>query len=163
VWNLRFDHEIHLQNDFPSGRTRLQRVKAPIPGPEIDPLPSIRRARSQWELVDSDENILPSIVVRVEPQTCFLSNKQSKNLPFKTRPLEIPCYAKILSTGRASGKNKVLLRELVTLSSSGSIYGSARNWPIGCSKKSCRCKVMPLYQKHHAALSIPNRKSLQIN
>ncbi|EMT69820.1 hypothetical protein FOC4_g10000386, partial [Fusarium odoratissimum] len=87
VWNLRFDHEIHLQNDFPSGRTRLQRVKAPIPGPEIDPLPSIRRARSQWELVDSDEDILPSIVVRVEPQACFLSNKQSKNLPFKTRPL----------------------------------------------------------------------------
>ncbi|KAJ0126630.1 Uncharacterized protein HZ326_30262, partial [Fusarium oxysporum f. sp. albedinis] len=26
--------------------------------------PSIRRTRSQWELVDSDENILPSIVVR---------------------------------------------------------------------------------------------------
>jgi hypothetical protein len=26
--------------------------------------PSIRRTRSQWELVDSDENILPSIIVR---------------------------------------------------------------------------------------------------
>ncbi|KAL6408140.1 hypothetical protein AUP68_08513 [Ilyonectria robusta] len=26
--------------------------------------PSIRRTRSQWELVDSDEDILPSIVVR---------------------------------------------------------------------------------------------------
>ncbi|KAL6405570.1 hypothetical protein AUP68_11330 [Ilyonectria robusta] len=39
AWDLRFDYEIHLQNDFPSGRTRSQRVRAPIPGPELDPLP----------------------------------------------------------------------------------------------------------------------------
>ncbi|KAH6985156.1 hypothetical protein EDB80DRAFT_535481, partial [Ilyonectria destructans] len=37
---LRFDHEIHLSNDFLSGRTRSQRVRIPIPGPETDPLPS---------------------------------------------------------------------------------------------------------------------------
>ncbi|KAH6981397.1 hypothetical protein EDB80DRAFT_537456, partial [Ilyonectria destructans] len=37
---LRFDHEIYLQNDFLSRRMRHQRVRAPIPGPEIDPLPS---------------------------------------------------------------------------------------------------------------------------
>jgi hypothetical protein len=57
----------------------------------------------------------------------FLSNKQSKNFQFKTRPLKIPYYTKILSTRRASGKNKVILRELVTLGSSGSIYRSAKN------------------------------------
>ncbi|KAG7420620.1 PKS-NRPS hybrid synthetase [Fusarium oxysporum f. sp. raphani] len=39
AWDLRFDYEIHLLNEFPSGRTRLQRVRAPIPGPEIDPAP----------------------------------------------------------------------------------------------------------------------------
>ncbi|KAG7424766.1 hypothetical protein Forpi1262_v014230 [Fusarium oxysporum f. sp. raphani] len=31
---------MHLLNECPSGITRLQRVRAPIPGPEIDPLPS---------------------------------------------------------------------------------------------------------------------------
>ncbi|KAJ4263696.1 hypothetical protein NW764_016078 [Fusarium oxysporum] len=40
AWDLRFVYEIHLLNEFPSERTRLQRVSAPIPGPEIDPLPS---------------------------------------------------------------------------------------------------------------------------
>ncbi|KAJ0126688.1 Uncharacterized protein HZ326_30210, partial [Fusarium oxysporum f. sp. albedinis] len=39
AWDLRFDYEIHLLNEFPSGRTRLQRVRVPIPGPEIDPPP----------------------------------------------------------------------------------------------------------------------------
>ncbi|KAH7460217.1 hypothetical protein FOMA001_g19619 [Fusarium oxysporum f. sp. matthiolae] len=35
-WELRFDHEIHLSNNFPSGRTRSQRVRIPVPGPETD-------------------------------------------------------------------------------------------------------------------------------
>ncbi|KAG7425081.1 PKS-NRPS hybrid synthetase [Fusarium oxysporum f. sp. raphani] len=39
AWDLRFDYEIYLLNEFPSGRTRLQRVRVPIPGPEIDPPP----------------------------------------------------------------------------------------------------------------------------
>ncbi|KAL6405353.1 hypothetical protein AUP68_11106 [Ilyonectria robusta] len=39
-WELRFDQEIHLSNDFPSGRRRSQRIRAPIRGPETDPLPS---------------------------------------------------------------------------------------------------------------------------
>ena len=46
AWDLRFDHKIYLQNNFPSGRTRSQRVRAPIPGPEIDPLPSISSLES---------------------------------------------------------------------------------------------------------------------
>ncbi|RKK65216.1 hypothetical protein BFJ69_g16488 [Fusarium oxysporum] len=40
AWDLRFDYEIYLQNDFLSRRMQHQRVRAPIPGPEIDPLPS---------------------------------------------------------------------------------------------------------------------------
>ncbi|KAH6985455.1 hypothetical protein EDB80DRAFT_516753, partial [Ilyonectria destructans] len=43
---LRFDHEIHLSNDFLSGRTRSQRVRIPIPGPETDRLPSYSAPQS---------------------------------------------------------------------------------------------------------------------
>jgi hypothetical protein len=39
-WELRFDREIYLSNDFLSGRIRSQRVRIPIPGPETDPLSS---------------------------------------------------------------------------------------------------------------------------
>ncbi|KAF5256396.1 hypothetical protein FOXYS1_13132 [Fusarium oxysporum] len=35
-WELRFDHEIHLSNNFPSGQTRSQRIRTPIPDPETD-------------------------------------------------------------------------------------------------------------------------------
>ncbi|KAJ3455341.1 hypothetical protein MRS44_013941 [Fusarium solani] len=35
-WELRFDHEIYLSNNFPPGRTRSQRVRIPIPGPKTD-------------------------------------------------------------------------------------------------------------------------------
>jgi hypothetical protein len=38
-WELRFDHEIYLSNDFLTGQTQLQRVRIPIPGPETDLLP----------------------------------------------------------------------------------------------------------------------------
>jgi hypothetical protein len=37
-WELRFDHEVHLSNDFPSGGRQSLRVRIPIPGPETDPL-----------------------------------------------------------------------------------------------------------------------------
>ncbi|GKU11823.1 unnamed protein product, partial [Fusarium langsethiae] len=40
LWELRFDHEIYLSNDFPSRGGRPQRVRIPIPGPETDILPS---------------------------------------------------------------------------------------------------------------------------
>ncbi|KAH7232745.1 hypothetical protein BKA59DRAFT_534399, partial [Fusarium tricinctum] len=36
---IRSDYEIYLQNDFPSGRRRTQRIAALIPGPEVSPLP----------------------------------------------------------------------------------------------------------------------------
>jgi hypothetical protein len=39
-WKLRFDHEIHLSNDFLPQRRRRQHVRIPIPGPEAHPLPS---------------------------------------------------------------------------------------------------------------------------
>lgn len=39
-WELRFDHEIYLSNDFLSALPRSQRVRAPIPGPETDPFAS---------------------------------------------------------------------------------------------------------------------------
>lgn len=39
-WELRFDQEIHLSNDFPTRGRRPQRVRMPIPGREIDQLPS---------------------------------------------------------------------------------------------------------------------------
>ncbi|KAI8404297.1 hypothetical protein FOFC_15792 [Fusarium oxysporum] len=39
-WGLRFDQEIHLSNDFPTQGGRPQRVRIPIPGPEIDKLSS---------------------------------------------------------------------------------------------------------------------------
>ncbi|PNP61361.1 hypothetical protein FNYG_13907 [Fusarium nygamai] len=45
-WELRFDHEIHLSNNFPSGRTRSQRVRIPVPGPETDLLLSASSPRS---------------------------------------------------------------------------------------------------------------------
>lgn len=41
-WDLRFDHEIYLQNDFFPGERRCQPVRAPIPGPELDPVASKR-------------------------------------------------------------------------------------------------------------------------
>ncbi|KAH6881053.1 hypothetical protein B0T10DRAFT_379172, partial [Thelonectria olida] len=37
---LRFDHEIHLSNDFPTFGRQSLRTRIPIPGPEADPLPS---------------------------------------------------------------------------------------------------------------------------
>ncbi|KAH6983759.1 hypothetical protein EDB80DRAFT_531165, partial [Ilyonectria destructans] len=37
---VRFDQEIHLSNDFPTQGRRSQRVRMPIPGPEIDKLNS---------------------------------------------------------------------------------------------------------------------------
>lgn len=39
-WELRFDHEISLSNDFLSALPRSQRVRIPIPGPETDPFAS---------------------------------------------------------------------------------------------------------------------------
>ncbi len=39
-WELRFDHEIYLSNDFLSALPRSQRVGIPIPGPETDPFAS---------------------------------------------------------------------------------------------------------------------------
>ncbi|KAH7119218.1 hypothetical protein EDB81DRAFT_248672 [Dactylonectria macrodidyma] len=39
-WELRFDQEIQLSNDFTTRGTRSQRVRMPIPGPEIGQLPS---------------------------------------------------------------------------------------------------------------------------
>ncbi|KAJ3453182.1 hypothetical protein MRS44_018837 [Fusarium solani] len=49
-WELRFDHEIHLSNNFPSGRTRSQRVRIPIPGPETDLLLSSSPPQSTQRL-----------------------------------------------------------------------------------------------------------------
>ncbi|RKK84821.1 hypothetical protein BFJ68_g17328 [Fusarium oxysporum] len=39
-WELRFDHEIHLSNDFPTFGRKLLRTRIPVPGPEADLLPS---------------------------------------------------------------------------------------------------------------------------
>ncbi|EXA30301.1 hypothetical protein FOVG_18298 [Fusarium oxysporum f. sp. pisi HDV247] len=39
-WELRFDHEIHLSNDFLPQRRRRQHGRIPIPGPETHPLPT---------------------------------------------------------------------------------------------------------------------------
>ena len=39
-WELRFDHEIYLSNDFLPALPRSQRVRNPIPGPETDPFAS---------------------------------------------------------------------------------------------------------------------------
>ncbi|KAJ3453593.1 hypothetical protein MRS44_017840 [Fusarium solani] len=48
-WELRFDHEIYLSNDFlPQGRRR-QRVRIPIPGPETHSLPSSSPSQSAQE------------------------------------------------------------------------------------------------------------------
>lgn len=35
-WDLQFNHDIHLHSSFPRGRPRIQRVRAPVPGPELD-------------------------------------------------------------------------------------------------------------------------------
>ncbi|KAM5360072.1 hypothetical protein ACJA88_014951 [Fusarium oxysporum] len=49
LWELRFDHEIYLSNDFPSRGGRPQRVRIPIPGPETDILPSYFPPQSPQE------------------------------------------------------------------------------------------------------------------
>ena len=49
-WELRFDHEIHLSNDFLSALPRSQRVRVPIPGPETDPFASDSPPRSASSL-----------------------------------------------------------------------------------------------------------------
>jgi hypothetical protein len=49
LWELRFDHEIYLSNDFPSRGGRPQRVRIPIPGPETDLLPSYFPPQSPQE------------------------------------------------------------------------------------------------------------------
>ncbi|KAH7471734.1 hypothetical protein FOMA001_g13154 [Fusarium oxysporum f. sp. matthiolae] len=49
LWDLRFDHEIYLSNDFPSRGGRPQRVRIPIPGPETDILPSYFPPQSPQE------------------------------------------------------------------------------------------------------------------
>ncbi|RKK06573.1 hypothetical protein BFJ65_g18471 [Fusarium oxysporum f. sp. cepae] len=48
-WELRFDYEIHLSNDFLTQGRRQQRVRIPIPGPETDPLPSSSPPQSARE------------------------------------------------------------------------------------------------------------------
>lgn len=48
-WELRFDQEIHLSNDFHTSRRRSQRVRIPIPGPEADQLPSSSPPQSAQE------------------------------------------------------------------------------------------------------------------
>lgn len=40
AWDLRSDHEIYLQIDFFCERRRIQRVRALIPGPKLDPFAS---------------------------------------------------------------------------------------------------------------------------
>ncbi|KAH6874276.1 hypothetical protein B0T10DRAFT_541184 [Thelonectria olida] len=47
--SLRFDQEIHLSNDFPTRGTRSRRVRIPIPGPEIDQLPSFSPSQPAQE------------------------------------------------------------------------------------------------------------------
>ncbi|KAH7142280.1 hypothetical protein DER46DRAFT_581692 [Fusarium sp. MPI-SDFR-AT-0072] len=49
LWELRFDHEVYLSNDFPSRGGRPQRVRIPIPGPETDLLPSYFPPQSSQE------------------------------------------------------------------------------------------------------------------
>ncbi|KXJ85034.1 hypothetical protein Micbo1qcDRAFT_96439, partial [Microdochium bolleyi] len=46
---LRFDHEIHLSNDFPTRGRRSQRVRMPIPGPEIGQPPACSPQQSAQE------------------------------------------------------------------------------------------------------------------
>ncbi|KAJ3455755.1 hypothetical protein MRS44_017237 [Fusarium solani] len=61
-WELRFDHELYLSNDFPSQGGRRQRVIIPIPGPETDLLPSYSPPQSPRE---------QSSPTRVEFQSAF--------------------------------------------------------------------------------------------
>ncbi|KAH6708554.1 hypothetical protein EV126DRAFT_332478, partial [Verticillium dahliae] len=48
-WELRFNQEIHLSNDFQISRRRSQRVRIPIPGPEANQLPSYSPRQSTQE------------------------------------------------------------------------------------------------------------------
>ncbi len=46
LWGLRYDHEIHLLNDFPPGARRSQCVRVPILGPDPVPLPCYSSTQS---------------------------------------------------------------------------------------------------------------------
>jgi MULE transposase domain/FAR1 DNA-binding domain len=48
-WELRFDQEIYLSNDFLARGRQLQRVRMPIPGPEINQIPSYSPPQSAYK------------------------------------------------------------------------------------------------------------------